>query len=69
MDFDKVLHIATFAGRDVYKRQATALSPSKVSGLVVAISKNSSEPTTGYLICQKFPSFSSYSISASDKAV
>ena len=32
---------------------ATAVSPSIVSGRVVANSRNSSVPTTGYLMCQK----------------
>jgi len=48
---------------------ATAVSPSMVSGLVVATTTNSSLSLTGYFICQKWPAFSSYSTSASDMEV
>ena len=51
---------------------ATAVSPSIVSGRVVANSRNSVllgfpfSSTSGYLICQKCPACSSYSTSASE---
>ena len=49
---------------------ATALSPKSVSGLVVAISTNlPSSPAIGYLICQKLPSISICSTSASEMDV
>ena len=48
---------------------ATAVSPSMVSGRVVASSSISPVSLTGYSRCQKLPSFSSYSTSASEMEV
>ena len=48
---------------------ATAVSPSIVSGRVVAIVINSSDPSIGYLKCQKEPASSEYSTSTSESAV
>ena len=48
---------------------ATAVSPSIVSGRVVATWSDSPEPATGYLIVQIWPACSTYSISSSATAV
>ena len=48
---------------------ATAVSPSIVSGLVVATTRNPDSSEKGYRILYKFPSTSLYLTSRSDKAV
>ncbi len=48
---------------------ATAVSPSIVSGLVVATVMNSALPSIGYLKCQKCPETSRWSTSRSEIAV
>ncbi len=48
---------------------ATAVSPSIVSGLVVATTKKPDPSVNGYFMWYKFPSISLYFTSSSDKAV